>query len=149
MFLDDTASQPGVAQPLMQFRKEIKNSMSNRLCRAVQITITAMEISVDNSSLSDPGHYGKQPQIPTPGSRICKSRCIVNVPRCGIRQRSGRTLAGAITSLMSGEAYKTIGAHQRGQRPVRRVRGQSQYYVDCNGKARRAGGANRKNDGSG
>jgi len=105
MFLDDTACNLASLN-LMQFRKENKEFDVESFCRAVQITITAMEISVDNSSYPTPAITENSRRYRPLGLGFANLGALLMSRGAAYDSESGRTLAGAITSLMSGEAYK-------------------------------------------
>jgi ribonucleoside-diphosphate reductase alpha chain len=105
MFLDDTACNLASLN-LMKFRKENKEFDVESFCKAVAITITAMEISVDNSSYPTPAITKNSHAYRPLGLGYANLGALLMSRGVAYDSEAGRTLAGAITSLMCGEAYK-------------------------------------------
>jgi len=105
MFLDDTACNLASLN-LMKFRREDGEFDTQAFQRAVQVTITAMEIEVDNASY--PTHaiaqnsYDYRPL----GLGYANLGALLMARGLAYDTEEGRAYAAAITSLMCGEAYR-------------------------------------------
>ena len=105
MFLDDTACNLASLN-LMKFRKENGEFDVEPFKKAVQVTITAMEISVDNSSYPTPAITQNSYDYRPLGLGYANLGALLMSRGVAYDSDEGRDLAAAITSLMCGEAYK-------------------------------------------
>ncbi|MEK6565426.1 MAG: vitamin B12-dependent ribonucleotide reductase [Bacteroidota bacterium] len=105
MFLDDTACNLASLN-LMKFRKEDHSFDVESFRKAVQVTITAMEISVDNSSYPTPAITQNSYDYRPLGLGYANLGALLMSRGLPYDGEEGRATAAAITSLMSGEAYK-------------------------------------------
>jgi len=105
MFLDDTACNLASLN-LMKFRKENTEFDTESFRRAIQVTVTAMEISVDNSSYPSQAITANSHTYRPLGLGYANLGALLMSRGAAYDSESGRTLAGAITSLMCAEAYK-------------------------------------------
>lgn len=105
MFLDDTACNLASLN-LMKFRTPNGDVDIESFKKAVQITITAMEISVDNSSYPTPAIGRNSHEFRPLGLGYANLGALLMSRGVAYDSNEGRTLAAAITSLMCAEAYK-------------------------------------------
>jgi ribonucleoside-diphosphate reductase alpha chain len=105
MFLDDSACNLASLN-LMKFRLEDGSIDIESFKRAIQFTITAMEISVDNSSYPTPAITRNSHDYRPLGIGYANLGALLMSRGVAYDSDEGRTLAAAITSLMCGEAYK-------------------------------------------
>ena len=90
---------------------------------AAKVTITAQEILVDNASYPTPKIEENTPPFPAARHGLRQPRRAADEPRPRVRLRRGPRLRGAITALMTGEAYRQSVDHRpRPRRPVLRLR---------------------------
>jgi len=105
MFLDDTACNLASLN-LMKFRKEDGEFDVEAFRRAVQVTITAMEIEVDNASYPTNAITQKSFDYRPLGLGYANLGALLMARGLAYDSEEGRAFAAAITSLMSGEAYR-------------------------------------------
>ncbi|HEY4611706.1 MAG TPA: vitamin B12-dependent ribonucleotide reductase, partial [Bacteroidota bacterium] len=105
MFLDDTACNLASLN-LMKFRRDDGEFDVDMFRRAVQVTITAMEISVDNSSYPTNSITQNSFDYRPLGLGYANLGALLMARGLPYDSEEGRSYAGAITSLMCGEAYK-------------------------------------------
>jgi ribonucleoside-diphosphate reductase alpha chain len=105
MFLDDTACNLASLN-LMKFRRADKEFDVESFRSAVQVTITAMEIEVDNASYPTPRIGDNSHEYRPLGLGYANLGALLMSRGLAYDSDEGRAMAAAITSLMSGEAYK-------------------------------------------
>jgi ribonucleoside-diphosphate reductase alpha chain len=105
MFLDDSACNLASLN-LMKFRNEDGSINVESFKKAIQLTITAMEISVENSSYPSTMIMCNSREYRPLGIGYANLGALLMSRGVAYDSDEGRTLAAAITSLMSGEAYK-------------------------------------------
>jgi ribonucleoside-diphosphate reductase alpha chain len=105
MFLDDTACNLASLN-LMRFRREDGEFDVDSFKKAVQVTITAMEISVDNSSYPTPAIAQNSYDYRPLGLGYANLGALLMARGLPYDSDEGRSYAAAITSLMCGEAYR-------------------------------------------
>lgn len=105
MFLDDSACNLASLN-LMKFRKPNGDIDIASLKKAIQVTVTAMEISVDNSSYPTEAITKNSHDYRPLGLGYANLGALLMSRGVAYDSDEGRTLAAAITSLMCGEAYK-------------------------------------------
>ncbi len=105
MFLDDSACNLASLN-LMKFRRTNGDLDVDALKKAIQVTITAMEISVENSSYPTSAIEQNSHEYRPLGLGYANLGALLMSRGVAYDSEEGRTLAAAITSLMSGEAYK-------------------------------------------
>ena len=105
MFLDDSACNLASLN-LMKFRRTNGDLDVEAFKKAIQVTITAMEISVDNSSYPTPAITQNSHDYRPLGLGYANLGALLMSRGVAYDSTEGRTLAAAITSLMCGEAYK-------------------------------------------
>ena len=105
MFLDDSACNLASLN-LMKFRTEDGSIDIESFKKAIQLTITAMEISVENSSYPTAAIMNNSHEYRPLGIGYANLGALLMSRGVAYDSDEGRTLAAAITSLMSGEAYK-------------------------------------------
>jgi ribonucleoside-diphosphate reductase alpha chain len=105
MFLDDSACNLASLN-LMKFRRTNGDLDVEALKKAVQVTITAMEISVDNSSYPTPAITQNSHDYRPLGLGYANLGALLMSRGVAYDSDEGRTLTAAVTSLMCGEAYK-------------------------------------------
>lgn len=104
MFLDDTACNLASLN-LMKFRRENGEFDAEQFRKAVIITITAMEISVSNSSYPTPAITQNSYDFRPLGLGYANLGALLMARGFPYDSDKGRAYAAAITSLMTGEAY--------------------------------------------
>ena len=105
MFLDDSACNLASLN-LMKFRNDAGDFDIEAFRRAVQITITAMEIIVDNSKYPTP-HIAKNSWEYRPlGLGFANLGALLMSRGLPYDSEPGRAYSAAITALMCGEAYR-------------------------------------------
>jgi ribonucleoside-diphosphate reductase alpha chain len=105
MFLDDTACNLASLN-LMKFRNQNGDFDVESFRKAVQVTITAMEISVDNSSYPTPAITQNSYDYRPLGLGYANLGALLMSRGLPYDSDEGRAMAAAITSLMCGEAYR-------------------------------------------
>jgi ribonucleoside-diphosphate reductase alpha chain len=105
MFLDDSACNLASLN-LMKFRRANGDLDVEAFKKAIQVTITAMEMSVDNSSYPTPAITQNSHDYRPLGLGYANLGAMLMSRGVAYDSDEGRTLAAAITSLMCGEAYK-------------------------------------------
>ncbi|HCA80601.1 MAG TPA: vitamin B12-dependent ribonucleotide reductase [Bacteroidetes bacterium] len=105
MFLDDTACNLASLN-LMKFRRPDGEFDVESFKKAVEITITAMEIEVDNASYPTPAIAQNSFDYRPLGLGYANLGALLMARGLAYDSEEGRSYAAAITSLMSGEAYK-------------------------------------------
>jgi ribonucleoside-diphosphate reductase alpha chain len=105
MFLDDSACNLASLN-LMKFRRPNGDIDVEAFKKAIQVTITAMEISVDNSSYPTPAITQNSHDYRPLGLGYANLGALLMSRGVAYNSEEGRTLAAAITSLMCAEAYK-------------------------------------------
>jgi ribonucleoside-diphosphate reductase alpha chain len=105
MFLDDTACNLASLN-LMKFRRADKEFDVEAFRKAVQVTITAMEIEVDNASYPTPRIGENSHEYRPLGLGYANLGALLMARGLAYDSDEGRAMAAAITSLMCGEAYK-------------------------------------------
>jgi ribonucleoside-diphosphate reductase alpha chain len=105
MFLDDTACNLASLN-LMKFRREDGEFDTAALQRAVQVTITAMEIEVDNASYPTHAITQNSHDYRPLGLGYANLGALLMARGLAYDSEEGRAYAAAITSLMCGEAYR-------------------------------------------
>ena len=104
MFLDDTACNLASLN-LMKFRREDVEFDTQSFRVAVTLTITAMEISVDNASYPTPRITQNSYDYRPLGLGYANLGALLMARGLPYDSEEGRAYAAAITSLMCGEAY--------------------------------------------
>ncbi|HTP12507.1 MAG TPA: vitamin B12-dependent ribonucleotide reductase [Bacteroidota bacterium] len=105
MFLDDTACNLASLN-LMKFRRGDREFDVDSFRKAVQVTITAMEIEVDNASYPTPKIEANSHEYRPLGLGYANLGALLMSRGLAYDSDQGRAMAAAITSLMCGEAYK-------------------------------------------
>jgi ribonucleoside-diphosphate reductase alpha chain len=105
MFLDDTACNLASLN-LMKFRRPDGEFDVESFKRAVEVTITAMEIEVDNASYPTPAIAHNSHEYRPLGLGYANLGALLMARGLAYDSEEGRSYAAAITSLMCGEAYK-------------------------------------------
>ena len=105
MFLDDTACNLASLN-LMLFRREDGEFEVESFQKAVEITITAMEIEIDNASYPTPAITQNSFDYRPLGLGYANLGALLMARGLAYDSDEGRSYAAAITSLMCGEAYK-------------------------------------------
>ncbi|MBI2619737.1 MAG: vitamin B12-dependent ribonucleotide reductase [Ignavibacteriales bacterium] len=105
MFLDDTACNLASLN-LMKFRREDGSFDVESFRKAVQITITAMEIEVDNANYPTSAITQNSYDYRPLGLGYANLGALLMSRGLPYDSEEGRSMAAAITSLMCGEAYK-------------------------------------------
>ncbi len=106
MFLDNSACNLASLN-LMKFRRTDGELDTDAFKRAVQTTITAMEIIVDNSAYPTEMIGDNSYKFRPLGLGYANLGALLMARSLPYDSEPGRAYAGAITSLMCGEAYKT------------------------------------------
>ena len=104
MFLDDSACNLASLN-LMKFRREDGELDVEAFKRAVQITITAQEILVDNAGYPTPAIEKNSHAFRPLGLGYANLGALLMARGLPYDSVEGRAFAGAITALMCGEAY--------------------------------------------
>jgi ribonucleoside-diphosphate reductase alpha chain len=105
MFLDDSACNLASLN-LLKFRRANGDIDVEAFKKAIQVTITAMEMSVDNSSYPTPAITQNSHDYRPLGLGYANLGALLMSRGVAYDSDEGRTLTAAITSLMCGEAYK-------------------------------------------
>ncbi|HEY6952286.1 MAG TPA: vitamin B12-dependent ribonucleotide reductase [Bacteroidota bacterium] len=105
MFLDDTACNLASLN-LMKFRRADKEFDVESFRKAVEVTITAMEIEVDYASYPTPRIGENSHEYRPLGLGYANLGALLMSRGLAYDSDEGRAMAAAITSLMCGEAYK-------------------------------------------
>ena len=105
MFLDDTACNLASLN-LMKFRLGDGEFDVEAFKKAVEVTITAMEIEVDNASYPTPAITQNSFDYRPLGLGYANLGALLMARGLAYDSDEGRSYAAAITSLMCGEAYK-------------------------------------------
>lgn len=105
MFLDDTACNLASLN-LMKFRPDHGEFDVEAFCHAVNISITAQEILVDNASYPTPAIERKSYDYRPLGLGYANLGALLMARGIAYNTDEGRAYAAAITSLMCGQAYK-------------------------------------------
>ena len=106
MFLDDTACNLASLN-LMKFRRAEDSEFDvESFKKAVQITITAMEIEIDNASYPTPAITQNSYDYRPLGLGYANLGALLMSRGLAYDSDEGRSFAGTITSLMCGEAYR-------------------------------------------
>jgi len=105
MFLDDTACNLASLN-LMKFRRDDTTFDVESFRKAVQITITAMEIEVDNASYPTPAITQNSYDYRPLGLGYANLGALLMSYGLPYDSDQARSLSAAITSLMCGEAYR-------------------------------------------
>jgi ribonucleoside-diphosphate reductase alpha chain len=105
MFLDDSACNLASLN-LMKFRRQNGDIDVEAFKKAIQVTITAMEMSVNNSSYPTAAITQNSHDYRPLGLGYANLGALLMSRGVAYDSDEGRTLAAAITSLMCGEAYK-------------------------------------------
>ncbi|OGU30224.1 MAG: ribonucleoside-diphosphate reductase, adenosylcobalamin-dependent [Ignavibacteria bacterium GWA2_55_11] len=105
MFLDDTACNLASLN-LMKFRRPNGEFDVESYRAAIRVTITAMEISVDNSSYPTPAITQNSHEYRPLGLGYANLGALLMSRGVAYDSDEGRSLAAALTSLMCGEAYR-------------------------------------------
>ncbi len=116
MFLDDSACNLASLN-LMKFRRANGDLDVEAFKKAIQVTITAMEMSVDNSSYPTPAIAQNSHDYRPLGLGYANLGAMLMSRGVAYDSDEGRTLTAAITSLMSGEAYKQSAKIAQAQGP--------------------------------
>jgi len=106
VFLNNTACNLASLN-LMKFKKDDGSFDVERFKAAVRIYITAQEILVDNASYPTPAIAENSHIFRTLGLGYANLGSLVMSYGLPYDSDDGRALAGAITALMTGEAYET------------------------------------------
>jgi ribonucleoside-diphosphate reductase alpha chain len=118
MFLDDSACNLASLN-LMKFRRSNGDLDVEAFKKAIQITITAMEMSVENSSYPTPAITQNSHDYRPLGLGYANLGALLMSRGVAYDSDEGRTLASAITSLMCGEAYKQSAKIAESQGPFK------------------------------
>ena len=105
MFLDDSACNLASLN-LMTYRDEEGDFDAESFKRAVQLTITAQEILVDNAGYPTPAIEKNSHAFRPLGLGYANLGALLMARGLPYDSDEGRAYAGAITSLMCGEAYR-------------------------------------------
>src|SRR3981081_2443141 len=116
LFLDNTACNLASLN-LMKFKREDGSFDVERFKAAVRIFITAQEILVDNASYPTKEIAENSHIFRTLGLGFANLGALVMSYGLGYDSDGARALAGAITSLMTGEAYSHSARIAQDQRP--------------------------------
>jgi ribonucleoside-diphosphate reductase alpha chain len=113
MFLNDSACNLASLN-LMKFRTADGEFDVEAFCHAVSVLILAMEIIVDNASYPTPAIARNSHDYRPLGLGYANLGALLMARGVPYDSDEGRAIAGAITALMTGQAYKTsaqISAH--------------------------------------
>jgi len=105
MFLDDTACNLASLN-LMKFLSKDGEFDIESFCHAVNITITAQEIEVDNASYPTPKITENSHKFRPLGLGYANLGALLMARGLAYDSDEGRSYSAAITALMSGQAYK-------------------------------------------
>jgi ribonucleoside-diphosphate reductase alpha chain len=105
MFLDDTACNLASLN-LMKFRRPDGEFDVEAFRKTVQVTITAMEIEVDNASYPTPAIAQNSYDYRPLGLGYANLGALLMARGLAYDSDEGRSYAAVITSLMCGEAYR-------------------------------------------
>jgi ribonucleoside-diphosphate reductase alpha chain len=105
MFLDDSACNLASLN-LMKFRSEDGEFDVESFCHAVNITITAQEIEVDNASYPTARIMQNSRDFRPLGLGYANLGAVLMARGLAYDSDEGRSYASAITALMCGQAYK-------------------------------------------
>jgi ribonucleoside-diphosphate reductase alpha chain len=105
MFLDDSACNLASLN-LMKFRNEDGEFNIELFCHAVNITITAQEIEVDNASYPTQKIEQNSHNFRPLGLGYANLGAMLMARGLAYDSDEGRTYAATITALMTGQAYK-------------------------------------------
>ena len=109
MFLDDTACNLASLN-LMKFRSSDGEFDVESFCHAVNITITAQELEVDNASYPTPSITQNSLDYRPLGLGYANLGALLLARGLPYDSAEGRAYAAAITALMCGQAYKQSAA---------------------------------------
>jgi ribonucleoside-diphosphate reductase alpha chain len=139
MFLDDSACNLASLN-LMRYRRPDGEFDVESFRHAVQVTISAMEIWVDNASYPTPAIEKNSHEYRPLGLGYANLGALLMARGLPYDSDEGRAYAAAITSLMCGEAYAhsaRISAHngsfagyERNREPFLRVMRKHQSHAD-------------------
>ncbi|MCU0453164.1 MAG: vitamin B12-dependent ribonucleotide reductase [Bacteroidetes bacterium] len=139
MFLDDTACNLASLN-LMKFRRPDQSFDVEAFRKAIDVTITAMEISVDNSSYPTPAITQNSYDYRPLGLGYANLGALLMSRGLAYDSDEGRSMAAAITSLMCGQAYRQsaliaheIGAFkgfEKNKEPMMKVMGKHGIYAE-------------------
>ncbi len=118
MFLDDTACNLASLN-LMRFRRPDGEFDVESFKKAVEVTITAMEIEVDNASYPTPAITQNSFDYRPLGLGYANLGALLMARGLAYDSEEGRSYAAAITSLMCGEAYKQSALIAKGKGPFK------------------------------
>ncbi|MBD3167389.1 vitamin B12-dependent ribonucleotide reductase [bacterium] len=118
MFLNDTACNLASLN-LMTFRDEAGDFDVEAFRRAVRITITAMEIIIDNASYPSDKIKENSRLFRTLGLGYANLGALLMSRSLPYDSDDGRAYAAAITALMHGEAYRTSSEIAAGMGPFK------------------------------
>jgi len=106
MFLDDSACNLASLN-LMKYRRADGEFDTDRFCHAVDVTIAAMEIWVQNASYpTQPIEQNSHEYRPL-GLGYANLGALLMAHGLPYNSKEGRAYAAAVTALMCGQAYKT------------------------------------------
>ncbi len=139
MFLDDTACNLASLN-LMKFRRADHSFDVEAFRKAIQVTLTAMEISVDNSSYPTPAITQNSHDYRPLGLGYANLGALLMSRGLAYDSDEGRSMAAAITSLMCGEAYRQsaliareVGpfkGFEKNKEPMMKVMGKHGIYAE-------------------
>ncbi len=145
MFLDDTACNLASLN-LMKFRRHDQSFDVEAFRKAIQVTITAMEISVDNSSYPTPAITQNSHDYRPLGLGYANLGALLMSRGLAYDSDEGRAMAAAITSLMCGEAYRQsalisreigpFNGFEKNKEPMMRVMSKHGIYAEKIDKTR-------------
>jgi ribonucleoside-diphosphate reductase alpha chain len=110
MFLDDSACNLASIN-LMKFRKDDGSFDVERFRAAVRVFITAQEILVDHASYPTERIAANSHKFRPLGLGYANLGSLIMASGRPYDSDQGRALAGAITAIMHGEAYRTSAEH--------------------------------------
>ena len=106
----------------MKFRREDGTFDVERFRAAVRVFITAQEILVDNASYPTERIAANSHKFRPLGLGYANLGALLMASGMPYDSDEGRALAGAITAIMHGEAYRTSAEIAAQPRPLRRLR---------------------------